>query len=131
MKLSAIFVTAGAVLTLALPLLAQTPAPAPTPAVPTAKKPHHGPYEHLNLTADQKAKLKAINQDTHKQVKAVKSDTTLTPEQQKAKVKDIHAAAKKAELDVLTPEQKKLLAEERAEAKKNRRKIGVSSTPKS
>ena len=43
--------------------------------------------EKLNLTDDQKAKLKPILQDQEQQVKAVNDDTSLTQEQKTAKKK--------------------------------------------
>jgi Spy/CpxP family protein refolding chaperone len=64
----------------------------------------------LNLTDSQKTQIKPILQSEFQQLKSVKDDTTLSPEQQKAKAQEIHAAAKSQIGSVLTPEQQKKLA---------------------
>jgi len=64
----------------------------------------------LNLTDAQQAQIKPILQSEFQQLKSVKDDTTLSPEQQKAKAQEIHAAAKSQIASVLTPEQQKKLA---------------------
>ena len=61
--------------------------------------------EKLNLTEDQKAKLKPIFQDQAQQLKAVRDDTSLTPEQKAAKKKAIHETTHDQINAVLTPEQ--------------------------
>ena len=61
--------------------------------------------EKLNLTEDQKAKLKPIFQDQAQQLKAVRDDTSLTPEQKAAKKKVIHETTHDQINAVLTPEQ--------------------------
>jgi Spy/CpxP family protein refolding chaperone len=64
----------------------------------------------LNLTDDQKAQIKPILQREFLQLKSVKNDTTMSPEQQKANAQGIHDTAK-SQIDViLTPEQQKKLA---------------------
>ncbi len=61
--------------------------------------------EKLNLTEEQRAKLKPILQDQAQQLKAVHDDTSLTPEQKAAKKKAIHASFHEQINAVLTPEQ--------------------------
>lgn len=61
--------------------------------------------EKLNLTDEQKAKLKPILQDQAEQLKAVHDDTSLSPEQKTAKKKAIHASFHEQINAVLTPEQ--------------------------
>jgi len=61
--------------------------------------------ENLNLTDDQKAKLKPILQDQEQQVKAVNNDTSLTEEQKTAKKKALHESFHEQLNAVLTPEQ--------------------------
>jgi periplasmic protein CpxP/Spy len=61
--------------------------------------------EKLNLTDDQKAKLKPILQDQMQQVKAVREDTSLSQEQKRAKMKSIHESLHEQINAVLTPEQ--------------------------
>ena len=61
--------------------------------------------EKLNLSEEQKAKLKPIFDEQAKQMKAVRDDTSLTPEQKAAKKKAIHEATHDQINAVLTPEQ--------------------------
>jgi periplasmic protein CpxP/Spy len=64
----------------------------------------------LNLTDDQKTQLKPVLQDEFKQLKAVKSDASLSPDQKKTKAAEIHEGAKSQMGSILTPEQKQKLA---------------------
>jgi periplasmic protein CpxP/Spy len=61
--------------------------------------------EKLNLTDAQKAKAKPILEDSAQQFKAVKDDTSLTPEQKKAKMKAAHESMHNQINAILTPEQ--------------------------
>ena len=61
--------------------------------------------EKLNLTDDQKAKLKPILQDQMQQMKAVHTDSSLSPEQKESKMKSIHESIHDQINAVLTPEQ--------------------------
>jgi protein CpxP len=61
--------------------------------------------EKLNLTDDQKAKLKPILQDQMQQMKAVREDSSLSEEQRRAKMKPIHESFHDQINAVLTPEQ--------------------------
>jgi len=61
--------------------------------------------EKLNLTDDQKAKLKPILQDQMQQMKAVREDSSLSQEQQRAKMKSIHESLHEQINAVLTPQQ--------------------------
>ena len=67
--------------------------------------------EKLNLTDEQRTKLKPILQDQAQQLKAVHDDTSLTPEQKTAKMKAIHASFHDQVNAVLTPEQQAKLKE--------------------
>jgi len=64
----------------------------------------------LNLTDDQKAKIKPILQDEFKQLKAVGDDASLSSDQKIAKAKEIHTTAKSQIQPILTPEQQTKLA---------------------
>jgi Spy/CpxP family protein refolding chaperone len=70
---------------------------------------HHGQRgkldELLNLTPDQKPKFDAIMKDQGEQLKALKEDTSLSAEDQKAKAKEIRSAASEKIKALLTPEQ--------------------------
>ena len=71
----------------------------------------------LNLTDDQKAKLRPIIMDENQQMEALRNDTTMTQEQKIAKANQIRADASPKIKAILTPEQiQKLtqLQEERA-----------------
>jgi len=61
--------------------------------------------EKLNLTDDQKAKLRPILQDQMQQMKAVREDSSLSEEQKRAKMKPIHESLHDQINGVLTPEQ--------------------------
>ncbi len=61
--------------------------------------------EKLNLTDDQKAKLRPILQDQMQQMKAVRDDSSLSQEQKRAKMKSIHESSHDQVNAVLTPEQ--------------------------
>ena len=86
---------------------------APTPDKHAAM--HHNaesPEQHLqmlsdklNLTDDQKAKLKPILEDQMQQMKAVRDDTSLSQDQKRAKIKSIHESFHEQINAVLTPEQ--------------------------
>ena len=61
--------------------------------------------EKLNLTDDQKAKLRPILQGQMQQMKAVREDSSLSEEQKRAKMKPIHESLHDQINAVLTPEQ--------------------------
>ena len=61
--------------------------------------------EKLNLTDDQKAKLKPILQDQAEQLRSLHNDASLTPEQKVAKKKAIHETTQDQINAVLTPDQ--------------------------
>lgn len=61
--------------------------------------------EKLNLTDDQKAKLKPILQDQMQQMKAVREDSSLSEDQRRTKMKSIHESLHDQINAVLTPEQ--------------------------
>jgi Spy/CpxP family protein refolding chaperone len=103
-------VSLGLVAALAVPgALAKSQA---TPAPQTAGKEMgmHGTglqtaVESLNLTDDQKAKVKDIFADAKTKKQAVSSDTSLSEEQKKAKMKELHSSIMAKVNEVLTPEQ--------------------------
>jgi protein CpxP len=73
--------------------------------------------EALNLTDDQKEKLRPILQEEVDKMKAVRDDTSLTPDQKKAKLREIHEAYRPKVNDVLTPEQQAKWQKMKEEAK--------------
>ena len=73
--------------------------------------------KELNLSEDQKTKLKPILADEGKQMQAVKEDTSLSQEQKHEKMKQIHETTSTQINDILTPEQQKKFAEMKAQHK--------------
>jgi Spy/CpxP family protein refolding chaperone len=59
----------------------------------------------LNLTEDQKPKVKPIIEDMQQQIKDLSGDTTLTSTEKRTKRNDIRTATTAKLKDVLTPEQ--------------------------
>ena len=72
--------------------------------------------EKLNLTDEQRTKLKPILEDQSQQLKAVHDDTSLSPDQKTAKMKAIHASFHDQINAVLTPEQQAKLKEMKHES---------------
>jgi Spy/CpxP family protein refolding chaperone len=63
----------------------------------------------LGLTVDQKAKMKSIHEGTRDQMKALRADQSLTPEQRHEKARSIREATRRQVLGVLTPPQQELM----------------------
>jgi periplasmic protein CpxP/Spy len=99
-------------------------------ARPALAQEHHATAEsrleemskQLNLTDDQKAKLKPILQDEAQQMQAVHNDASLSQDQKKAKAKEIHEAFKPQINNVLTPDQRKQWEEMKKKSKEQREK---------
>jgi Spy/CpxP family protein refolding chaperone len=70
----------------------------------------------LNLSDDQKAKIKPILQGEVEELRGVKNDASLSPEQKQAKSKQIHEASKSKIGEILTPKQKEKWAAMKQEA---------------
>jgi len=77
--------------------------------------------EMLNLTPAQKVKLKPILEDQAEQMKAVRDDTSLSPEQQKAKMKAVHESFHDQINAALTPEQQAKLKQMKQESMEKHR----------
>jgi periplasmic protein CpxP/Spy len=78
--------------------------------------------KELNLTADQKAKLKEMKEANKAKKEAILSDSKLTEEQKKEQLKEMHKGDGKNMQGVLTDVQKtkfKQLKEERKRARKS------------
>jgi Spy/CpxP family protein refolding chaperone len=104
------FVSLGLVAAMAAPVaLAKSQATPSAQAVGKEKGMHGGglqaAVESLNLTDEQKAKVKDIFADAKTRGQAVSSDTTLSDEQKKAKMKELHSGIMVKLNEVLTPEQ--------------------------
>jgi Spy/CpxP family protein refolding chaperone len=59
----------------------------------------------LNLTPDQVTQVKAIDEDSWKQMKALREDTSVAQQDRRAKMMDIHKASQDKIRGLLTPDQ--------------------------
>jgi Spy/CpxP family protein refolding chaperone len=75
--------------------------------------------ESLDLTDDQKAKVKDIFMDAKTQRQAIMNDAALSDDQKKAKMKELREATKMKLNNVLTPEQQATLKSKMEAAKAN------------
>jgi len=83
----------------------QAATPAQASGKPMMHDKLHAAVESLNLTDDQKAKVKEIFADAKTKHQAVAADTSLNEDQKKAKMKELHEATMTKLNEVLTPEQ--------------------------
>lgn len=81
----------------------------------------------LNLTQDQKDKIKAIRDDARKQKQDIEKDKTLTPDQQTKQIKAITKQTRAQVFAVLTPEQQKAWSEEQRERRIEKKAAKSSS----
>ena len=98
----------------------QTVPPAISQPAPRAHKSGEGPFAGLNLSDDQKAQIKKIQEDAKAKADAAMSDPSLSDAQKQTKVKEIHRAARKQAHGVLTPEQRQQLKANRRESRTER-----------
>ena len=63
--------------------------------------------DELNLTADQQAKIKPVLQDQHDQMQSLMKDTSLSPDDRRAKARSVHQSTVAKVRDVLNDDQKK------------------------
>jgi len=85
-----------------------------------AGKPH--PLERLNLTAEQKAKVRPILQKAREQVQALKADTNLDKKQKHQQIQSIRQNTAQQLKAILTPEQFQKFQEMREERKEQKGK---------
>jgi len=64
----------------------------------------------LGLTDAQKSQIRPILKSSWQQAKAIKSDTTLTPEAKRAQLKALHQSTQQQIAGILTPDQQAKLA---------------------
>ena len=83
--------------------------------------------DSLNLTQDQKDKIKSIRDDAKKQKQDIEKDKTLTPDQQTKQVKDITKQTRAQVFAVLTPEQQKAWSAEQRERRMEKKQAKSSS----
>ena len=121
---------------------------APFPQAGQQQSWHHGPgamgpeqelgwlSDKLKLSDDQKAKIKPILEDEHKQLSALREDTSLAREEMHAKFKQIRTNAYDQINPILTEQQQatlKQLQQQRQQGMKARHQngSGESATPQS
>lgn len=107
-----IFGVAGLLLaaTFAPATFAQAAQDQPTPPAASQPAPKHGDrFAGLNLSDDQKARIKKIREDAKAKAGAVMADSSLSDADKQGKVKAIRMDARKQTREVLTPEQRKQL----------------------
>jgi protein CpxP len=101
---------------------------------------HHGQHashlewlsKELNLTDEQKEKVKPILDEQTKQMRATQADTSLSQEQKRDKMKQIHQTTHSQINEILTPEQQRKFAELKEQQKEHREgsKESPSEQPK-
>ena len=79
--------------------------------------------QHLNLTEDQKKQLKPVLTDEFKQMRAVGEDASLTQDQKRERMKQIHEASRPQLQGILTPEQQQKFAQMKEESKSDAARI--------
>jgi len=83
--------------------------------------------DSLNLTQDQKDKIKSIREDAKKQKQDIAKDKTLTPDQQEKQIKAINKQTRAQVFAVLTPEQQKAWSEEQRQRRMEKKAAKSSS----
>ena len=63
----------------------------------------------LNLSADQKAKLKSLHEGVRQQIEALRNDATLSADDKRAKIRSLRESTRQQFQAVLTPEQQQLI----------------------
>ena len=115
------FVSLGLVAAMAVPFAAAKQAAAPAAQAHEKGMRMHdkmqAALDSLNLTDDQKAKVKDILADAKTKHQAVVSDTSLNEEQKRAKMKELHEGTMSKLNEVLTPEQQAELKKKMTPAK--------------
>jgi periplasmic protein CpxP/Spy len=146
LKFSVVILTIALALAISLPVAAQSPATsppsqsAPPQTAPAQQSAPAGSNQGsaqsqanddnpLNLTDDQKAKLRPIIQDENQQMEALRSDNSLTQEQKIDKANQIRANASPKIKAILTPEQLQKLAQLQQERVREQQQQTQPATP--
>jgi len=149
LKFSVVILTIALALAMSLPVAAQSPAAnSPSQAAPAQTAPSPSGQQSapagtnqssaqsqanddnpLNLTDEQKAKLRPIIQDENQQMEALRSNTSLTQEQKIDKANQIRAAASPKIKAILTPEQLQKLAQLQQERVREQQQQTQPATP--
>ena len=85
--------------------------------------------KRLNLTADQKEKLRPVLQDEEQQLKSLEDDNSMTLQQKHRKTREIRMSVRSQMDAILTPEQKDKLQSERPRTSgRHRRRLGTANS---
>lgn len=88
--------------------------------------------QHLNLTEEQKSRLTPILKNEAEQARAIRQDTSLTPDQRRAKVKELRQSTRAQIETILTAEQRQKMATfaaQRGQGMHPGRGMGMNATP--
>lgn len=85
--------------------------------------------QHLNLTEDQKSKITPILQSQMEQARSIRQDTSLTPDQRRAKMKELRESTRSQIEPILTPEQREKMENfaQRRKEMRGGREMGMGS----
>jgi organic radical activating enzyme len=143
MKKTIVFLVAALMGQLVFAQAPETKPAAPAEGIENTMPPnkeHHKKHGHekremmkaLNLTEEQKAKLKEMNAGNKEKKQAILNDSKLTEEQKKEQLKAIKKEQAKSMQTVLTDEQKTKMKEARMkmkESKRNRKDMKMKGRP--
>ena len=85
--------------------------------------------KRLNLTTDQQTQVKAIDEDTGKQMMTVRNDTALSQDDKRSKMMDIRKASQDKIRAILTDDQKTKYDALQAEMKERMKQGGGQGAP--
>ena len=85
-------------------------------------------FDELNLTQDQKEKMKKLREDNMQKTDAIKNNSSLTDEQKGDQMKSLRQEQKKSMDAILTNEQKTKMKQLREERMKNHSGMNADST---
>ena len=135
-SLQQITVTAGLLALCGLPatVRAQDAAQGTVQAQDQAAPARHGHGQDdelakLNLSDDQKAQVKKIHEDMKTKMDAVRSDSSLSPDQQRAKAQEIRKSSHEQVKQLLTPDQRKQMKSDEMARKVARQQGGEAPPP--
>ncbi|MFT4093136.1 MAG: hypothetical protein QM640_05815 [Niabella sp.] len=103
-----------------------TDAPPPPPKEKKEGGDRKGPggmkmYEDLNLTQEQKDKIKAIEDENRPKLQAIRQDASLSDDDKRSKSMELRKAQKEKIDEILTPEQKTKLDEKMKKMREERK----------
>jgi periplasmic protein CpxP/Spy len=85
--------------------------------------------QRLNLTGDQQTQVKAINEDSMKQMMALRNDTSLSQDDRRSKMMDVRKASQDKIRAILTDEQKTKYDAMLAEMRERMKERGQGGPP--